>query len=68
MSNLIVDASGRASPIQATVLVTLGEGATSVFDADGTAFVIHANPDDNQTDPSGNSGARIACGVLVREE
>ena len=33
--------------------------------ADGAAMVIHANVDDMMTDPSGNSGARIACGVLV---
>ena len=37
-----------------------------LFDADGTAVVIHAKADDYRTDPSGNSGARIACGVLIR--
>jgi Cu-Zn family superoxide dismutase len=37
-----------------------------LFDGDGTAVVIHANADDYRTDPSGNSGARIACGVLTR--
>lgn len=37
-----------------------------LFDADGTAVVIHADPDDYRTDPSGNAGARIACGVLER--
>lgn len=37
-----------------------------IFDADGAAVVIHASPDDQQTDPSGNSGARIACGVMTR--
>ena len=45
--------------------VTLSAGATSVFDADGSALVIHANPDDQVTDPTGNSGGRVACGVIV---
>ncbi len=35
-----------------------------LFDADGTAIVIHADADDYMTNPSGNAGARIACGVL----
>ena len=38
----------------------------ALFDADGTALVVHATADDNRTDPSGNSGGRIACGVLKR--
>jgi Cu-Zn family superoxide dismutase len=37
----------------------------AIMDADGSSFVIHAAPDDNKTDPSGNSGARILCGVLT---
>ena len=40
-------------------------GAQGLVDADGAAIVIHANPDDYRTDPSGNSGARIACGALL---
>lgn len=36
-----------------------------LFDADGTALVIHAGPDDQVTDPSGNSGGRISCGVFA---
>ncbi len=36
----------------------------ALFDADGSAIVVHAGPDDNITDPSGNSGGRIACGVF----
>ena len=46
--------------------VTLGTGPTSLLDADGSSLVVHAAPDDYATDPSGNSGGRIACGVIVR--
>jgi Cu-Zn family superoxide dismutase len=37
-----------------------------LFDGDGTAVVAHAAPDDYRTDPAGNAGGRIACGVLTR--
>lgn len=40
--------------------------SAQLFDGDGTAVVVHAGPDDYRTDPSGNSGARIACGELLR--
>lgn len=58
--NLIIDSSGRGT-VAATV-----PGATmaALLDADGAAFVVHAGPDDLKTDPSGNSGGRIACGVF----
>ena len=46
--------------------ITLGEGPNSLFDGDGSSIVIHANRDDQVTDPTGNSGARIACGVIRR--
>ena len=39
--------------------------ANPLSDADGTSIVIHAAADDERTDPSGNSGARIACGILA---
>ena len=41
-------------------------GANGLDDADGTVLVVHANADDQKTDPSGNSGARIRCGVVER--
>ena len=41
-------------------------GPNGLNDADGTALVVHANADDQKTDPSGNSGARIRCGVVER--
>ena len=46
--------------------VTLGTGPTSLFDADGSSIVVHAGADGYRTDPSGNSGERIACGVITR--
>ena len=46
--------------------VRLGPGAGTLLDADGAAIVIHALADDYQTDPSGASGSRIACGVVRR--
>lgn len=68
LPNLGVDASGNANAAVLTERITLDEGQLSVFDADGTAIVIHAAADDQMTDPAGNSGARVACGVLTRQE
>lgn len=63
LPNLLVGADGGGS-FEVTVSGTLGGGPRALLDADGAAMVIHAAPDDYRTDPSGNSGARIACGVL----
>lgn len=68
LPNLEADASGKASYKTTTNRVSLDEGQLSIFDADGTALVIHASADDQVTDPAGNSGARVACGVLARDE
>jgi Cu-Zn family superoxide dismutase len=67
MENVEVSAGGTAQIAVDNDRVTLGDGANSLFDADGSAIVFHAQGDDNVTDPSGNSGDRIACGVITRD-
>jgi Cu-Zn family superoxide dismutase len=64
LPNLQVGADGGGRLEYVTRAVTLGPGPTSLFDPDGTALVVHAGPDDQRSDPAGNSGGRIACGVL----
>ncbi len=59
--NLTIGADGSGS-----VTIMLPSGTMDgLLDADGSAFVIHAQADDYKTDPSGNSGGRIACGVFA---
>lgn len=61
LPDLTADASGNAS-LSATVSgLQLDEGPTGIL---GRAFVIHADPDDHTSQPAGNSGKRIACGVI----
>lgn len=50
--------------VTTSAMVSVTPGPASLIDADGTAFVIHQGPDDEKTDPAGNSGGRIACAVL----
>jgi superoxide dismutase, Cu-Zn family len=67
MKNFTVDAQGNANGIRfQDDDVTLGEGPHSLFSNGGTAIVIHAKADDYKTDPSGNSGDRIACGMITK--
>jgi Cu-Zn family superoxide dismutase len=66
LPNLPVGSDGTGTLHYLTTLVTLGSGPTSLFDADGTALVIHAGPDDHGTDPAGNSGPRVACGIVTK--
>ena len=65
LPNIVVGADGAVRVEVVAKDVTLGQGATSLFQPGGTALVIHADPDDEITDPAGNAGARIACGVIT---
>lgn len=64
--NFTVDAKGKSKASVVAPNVTLTDGPHSVFTGGGTALVIHANADDGKTDPSGNSGDRIACGIISK--
>jgi Cu-Zn family superoxide dismutase len=65
LPNLEADASGNARYEAVTDRATLREGLLSVFDGDGSALVIHEKADDQRTDPTGDSGSRVACGVII---
>lgn len=66
LENLKVGQNGTASASFVISGVTLGDGQNSLFHEGGTALVIHAKADDLMSDPSGNSGDRIACGVIEK--
>ena len=66
MPNFMVKANGTAKLTVDDAKVTLGDGANSVFAGGGTALMIHAKADDLKSDPAGNAGDRIACGVIAK--
>jgi superoxide dismutase, Cu-Zn family len=66
MPNLVVGSNRRASATFVLQGATLDEGPNSLFHEGGTSLVIHAKPDDLMSDPTGNSGDRIACGVIEK--
>jgi superoxide dismutase, Cu-Zn family len=66
MNNFTVDAQGKAKTKIVNKDVQFGNGSHSVFSNGGTALVIHAKADDLKTDPAGNAGDRIACGVITQ--
>jgi superoxide dismutase, Cu-Zn family len=66
LPNLVVDQSGKAKSNFMVEGATLGDGANSLFHEGGTSIVIHAKADDLMSDPSGNSGDRVACGVIAK--
>jgi Cu-Zn family superoxide dismutase len=66
MPNLHVPANGDLAVEILNTDITLEKGRpNSVFDPDGSALVIHANADDYKSDPAGNAGGRMACGVIT---
>ncbi len=65
LPNMTIGTNG-AGTTTATLSGTRDEVLAQLFDTDGTALVVHAGPDDYKTDPAGNAGGRIACGVVTR--
>jgi Cu-Zn family superoxide dismutase len=63
MPMLVADASGNATLSVELDVVTIGAGATDIV---GRGLIVHKDPDDFKTQPTGNSGARVACGVIRR--
>jgi len=66
MNNFTVNAKSHAKLRVLNKDVTLGDDSHSLFSNGGTALVIHAKADDLKTDPAGNAGDRIACGVIKK--
>lgn len=66
MPNITVGANGRLKTTIVAPGVTMGDDPHSIFSNGGTAIVIHAMVDDQKSDPAGNAGARIACGVITK--
>jgi Cu-Zn family superoxide dismutase len=66
MKNFTVKANGTAKLTVVDERVNLDDDAHSVFANGGTALMIHEKADDLKSDPAGNAGARIACGVIAK--
>jgi Cu-Zn family superoxide dismutase len=66
LPNLVVGDDHRGTLDAVRAGLRLVDGATPLVDGDGAALMIHAGPDDFASDPAGNAGGRIACGVISR--
>ena len=66
MPNFTVGANGTAKTVVSNPRVNLGADSHSLFTNGGTALVIHAKADDLKSDPAGNAGDRLACGVIMK--
>jgi Cu-Zn family superoxide dismutase len=65
LPNLVVNGAGQGHLNAFSDRAALSPGPTTLFDANGSSLIIHAGEDDQVTDPTGNSGGRIACGVIT---
>jgi Cu-Zn family superoxide dismutase len=65
MPNMTVGPDGSGAIEYHVASGSISGGATPLLDADGAAIVVHAQADDNKSDPAGNAGGRVACGVLA---
>jgi Cu-Zn family superoxide dismutase len=66
LPNLVAPANGDVSVEVFAPGVTLTGGKEAVLDADGAAVVLHAKADDYASQPAGNAGDRVACGIIVK--
>ena len=66
LPNLVVGDDHRGTLDAVRAGLRLLDGAAPLLDADGAALMVHAGPDDFMSDPAGNAGGRIACGVVAR--
>jgi Cu-Zn family superoxide dismutase len=66
LSNFVVKRNGTANATLTSPRVNLGTDNNSLFTGGGTSLIVHAKADDQRTDPSGNSGDRIACGIITK--
>lgn len=66
MPNFTVKPDGTSTQVIVAPNVTMTDGPHSIFSTAGTALVIHAKADDMKSDPAGNAGDRIACGVIEK--
>jgi Cu-Zn family superoxide dismutase len=66
LPNFEVREDGTAQVEVTSLQVTLGKGRNSLLSSGRTCLVIHGDADDEVTDPTGNAGARIACGIIVK--
>lgn len=66
LGNFTVGADGTSKATVVSKMLTMGEDTFSIYAAGGTALVIHSGMDDGKSQPSGNSGTKIACGEIKK--